>query len=127
MVQTERVKVLQRNSRSSMAKELIEVMTDYFVQNPNENNIKFTSTHFINAYGKSNETINYCSKVLTSELNKKSQRLRGNNPFYEVTNRNKRPEYNNEEQGRFYVFTRDEINSLQCGEIDLNSSCDKEQ
>lgn len=111
-IQTDRVRILQENSRSGLAKEMIEQLTDYFVENEEKTAVNFTATHFIHAFGRNNESIKYCSQVLRDEFGKISKQLRSDNPFYELTPINKRFSNNEDKQRRFYTFTRDEVRIL---------------
>jgi len=99
-IQTERGKILQENSRSTVAKEVTERLIDYFIENENVNKIEFSSRHFLDAYQLNQVSSNYFSRVLKTEFNKVTKEKAIRNPFFNDFS---------EKRCRCFTFLREEI------------------
>ena len=108
-IQTERGKIMQQNSRSEVAKEITERLDAYFIANPEVNEIQFSSKHFLDTYPDytsssnvlKNVSINYFSRVLKDEFNKKAVIKSIHNPFKDY--------FGDAERCRCFIFLREEI------------------
>jgi len=100
-IQTERSKVIRENSRSDLAKEVIERLKDYFTEHISLNEITFSANHLIDSFSLKNISVNYLGRVLKSEFGKKDKDKEIYNPFLDYVITPKRC--------RCYTFTRYEI------------------
>jgi len=104
-IQTERGKVLQENSKSSLAKEIIERLKDYFTQNETYKEIAFSATHFSDAFSMKNVSVEYIGRVLNSEFDKEQKTKEIRNPFLDYDCKISR--------SRSYTFSKEEIMGVQ--------------
>lgn len=80
--QTERSRILQRNSRPELAKEIEERLSDYFIEHEHLNSINFSANHFLIAFPMHNISGNYFGRVITTEFNMEAQEKKIGNPFF---------------------------------------------
>lgn len=99
-IQTERGKVLQENSRSEVGKEILERLSNYFIENEDKAKIQFSAEHFLAAFPMHNVKINYFSRVVKSEFDKTTDITETRNPFFND---------NNLIRCRCFTFEREEI------------------
>ena len=97
---------MQENSRSEVAKEISEQLTDYFIEDVNKEKIHFSAKHFISTYPMHNVKANYFSRVMKSEFGKEAKIEKIGNPFLNDLN---------EKRCRCFTFLRGEI--IKDGEV----------
>lgn len=99
-IQTDRVKVFQKNSKNEIAKEVTERLEDYFIEFENKKEVTFSANQFKEAFLNSSVHINSLSRIISTEFKKTTEIKFIENPF------NQNPVL---KRCRCFVLNRDEI------------------